>query len=382
MFLSSPAIPTPKPKPTTVGPVDPNALPQFDVPSPVPENSPIYVVDDEPGIRLAIGQFLKKKGYPTEAFSSAEECLKALADRPAALLIADIRMPGMNGVELAEKALGLDPDLSVIMLTAVRDPETAVASMKLGAVDYLIKPVELPNLSEAVERAVRRRAEHLYRRKVEAWMRQEVSRRTESLEERTRVLERFTSQMLSALTRVMELKDPYLRGHTEHVATLAVRMARALGLDDATVEDLRLAALLHDLGLVAVRESVLHKKGGLDKGEFEEIKESVRVGAQVLEPFEHLARVRDIITHYRERLNGSGYPEGLKGDAIPIESRILGLAEAYDALTSERPHRPAYSKPDAIETLRGTVGVWFDARVFQALERALAKESKSKGREG
>jgi HD-GYP domain-containing protein (c-di-GMP phosphodiesterase class II) len=179
--------------------------------------------------------------------------------------------------------------------------------------------------------------------------------------------------MLNVLTRVMELKDPYLKGHSERVSDLAVRMGRVVGFDSARLENLRLAALLHDLGQVAVRESVLQKKGGLTKDEFGEIRNSVRIGAQLLEPFEYLSKVREIITHYRERMNGSGYPDGLKGDAIPLESRVLGLAEAFDALVSERPHRPAYSRREAIETLRGTVGVWFDAKIFAALERALAK---------
>lgn len=348
-------------------------FPKFEVPIPVPQESPIIVVDDEPGIRLAIGEFLKRKGYPVQAFESAEKCLAALQDHSAALLIADIRMPGMDGVQMAERALGLDPDLAVIMLTAVRDPQTAVTSMKLGAADYLMKPVELPDLSEAVERALRGRSERVARRKLEAWVRGEVRRRTETLEVKTKGLEEFTVRMLNVLTRVMELKDPYLKGHSERVTDLVVRMGRVLGLGEAELENLRLAALMHDLGQVAVREAVLHKKGGLTKEEFGEIRNSVHIGAQLLEPFEHLARVREIITHYRERLNGSGYPDALKGDAIPLESRVLGLAEAFDALVSERPHRPAYSRREAIETLRGTVGVWFDARLFAALERALAK---------
>lgn len=357
----------------TLGPVEPSTFPKFEVPTPVPENSPIYVVDDEPGIRIAIGEFLKRKGYPVEVFGDAESCLRAFSDRPAVLLIADIRMPGMSGVDMAERALGIDPDLAVIMLTAVRDPETAVASMKLGAADYLMKPVELPHLADSVERALRGRAERVYRRKMEAWVRQEVRRQTETIEERTRGHEEFTVRMLNVLTRVMELKDPYLKGHSERVADLAVKMGRVLGLDAKTLEDLRLAALLHDLGQVAVRESVLQKKGGLTKEEFDGIKNSIRIGAQLLEPFEHLAPVRRISTHFRERMNGSGYPDGLKGDAIPLESRILGLAEAYDAIVSERPHRPAYSKREAVETLRGTVGVWFEAKVFAALERVLTK---------
>lgn len=369
MFLASSIATREDP---TVSPVDSADFPKFDVPAPVPRNSPVYVVDDEAGIRSAIAEFLKRKGYPVEAFGGAEECLGVIAKRPAALLIADIRMPGMDGVKLAERALALDPDLAVIMLTAVRDPETAVTSMKLGAADYLMKPVELNVLAQSVERAVRRRAENLYRRKLEGWMREEVGRRTEGLEQRTRGLEEFTLQMLSVLTRVMELKDPYLKGHSERVAGLAVRMGRALGLDEKMLEDVRIASLLHDLGQVAVRESVLHKKGGLTNEEFQGIKNSVRIGAQLLDPFEHLGRVRAIITHYRERMNGSGYPDGLKGDAIPLECRIVGLSEAYDALISDRPHRPAYERREALETLRGTVGVWFDARVFGSLERVLS----------
>ena len=350
----------------------PTGVPQFRFSIPAPEDSLVYVVDDEPGIRAAVVAYLERKGFPVRGFASGEGCLRALEEAMPVLLVADIRMPGIGGRELVVEALAQDPDLAVVMLTAVEDPRAAVELMKMGVADYLVKPVDLDELGVAVERALRRRAEAIYRRQVEAWVRDEVKRLTAAAETRSREVERFTLQMLQVLTRVIELKDPYLKGHSERVAELAARMGRALGLGDRALEDLRVAGLLHDLGQVAVRESVLQKKGGLSREEFETIKQSVRIGAQLLEPFENLAGVRRIVLHFRERWNGSGYPDGLRGEAIPLECRVLGIAEAYDALTSERPHRPAYSRRDALETLRGAVGVWFDARTFGALEEVLA----------
>ncbi|MBI4514066.1 MAG: response regulator [Gemmatimonadetes bacterium] len=337
-------------------------------------------MDDEPLVVQPIGEYLRRKQYGVETFAAARGCLRVLAGRSPALLISDIRMPEMDGIQLVEQALAHDPDIAVLMLTGVDDARTAVASMKLGAIDYLLKPVDLPDLEESVERALRRRAETLYRRELEAWMRREILERgpAEGVVVGAEEPAAPAVRAVSALIDLMERKDPYIKGHSERVAEISVRVARLLGLGAESVEEVRIAALLHDIGLVGVHESVLQKKRGLTTQEFEELKHAVRLGAEILKPLPQLAGVREILLHHRERLNGSGYPDGLKGETIPLASRIIGLAEAYDALTAGRPYQPPLTPREALETLLGTVGIWYDAAVFEALQKVLTELRKER----
>lgn len=361
-------------------PAEPPTFERFLTP---PSETLVYIVDDEPLVVLPIGEYLRRKQYGVETFAAAAGCLRVLAGRSPALLISDVRMPEMDGIQLVEQALAHDPDIAVLMLTGVDDARTAVASMKLGAIDYLLKPVDLPDLEESVERALRRRAETLYRRELEAWMRREILERGPAEGVAAGAQEPAAPaapavRAVSALIDLMERKDPYIKGHSERVAEISVRVARLLGLGAENVEEVRMAGLLHDVGLVGVRESVLQKKGGLTTQEFEELKRAVRLGAEILKPLPQLAGVREILLRHRERLNGSGYPDGLKGEAIPLASRIIGLAEAYDALTAGRPYQPPLTPREALETLLGTVGIWYDAAVFEALQKVLTELRREK----
>ncbi|RMF20511.1 MAG: response regulator [Deltaproteobacteria bacterium] len=350
---------------------------EFDEASPVdlrlpePDATPIVVVDDEPPVLALLEKVLRREGYPVQAYASPHEALKRISEGGVALLITDIRMPAMSGLELARRALEEDPDLAVLVLTGAADTDTAVESLRLGIEDYLAKPVSVDALVESVGRALRRRSQELYRHKLEAWLRTEVDRRTEQVHRQAEELKRVSVATLSALVRTMEAKDPYLKGHSERVADLCEKMGEVLGFDEEGREELRTAGLLHDIGMIAIHESVTNKNGQLTDEEYDQVKKHVEIAANILQPLTHLGRAVEYVRGHHELLNGSGYPRGLKGDQIPLGAQIVGLAETYVSMTEDRAFRPAYAPAEALETLREGRGIWFEPRVCEALEKVL-----------
>ncbi len=193
------------------------------------------------------------------------------------------------------------------------------------------------------------------------------------LTEATAELERVKAATLRALVRGMEAKARYLKGDAERVASLCERMATHLGLSPSEVEEIRNAGLLHDIGMINTRDAVLQKSGPLTEQEHEHLKNHVTVAAEILQPLTYLGRSVEYIRYHHERLDGSGYPEGRRGDEIPLGAQIVGVADAYSTLTEQHPFRPAVSPTEALQALRGAEGVWFDRRLLAALEWAVVE---------
>lgn len=327
----------------------------------------LLVVDDEEAIRAALARFLRASGYEVYTAESGSLALELLGRVKFVCLLCDVRMPEMSGLDIVPKALELDPDLAVIMLTAVNDAPTATEALSHGAMDYLIKPVELPVLREAVERVLHKRQLSIEQRNVERFIREEVALRTEELEREKHALRQMTVSIVETLIAAQEAKDPHLRGHSHRVADLAASLADHLGLDPDVVEDLRLAGRLHDIGMIGIREAVLHKDTALTPEEFEHVKEHVRIGMEIMAPLKHIARTLAFVQDHHEHWDGSGYPRRLGGEDISIGGRILAAADAYDALTSSRAYREPMSPPETIEYLKGFSGTLLDPRVYEAL---------------
>jgi len=345
-------------------------------PAPGVDAARILVIDDEAPIAAALARFLRSRGYETETAASAEAALAILAFRPFAAALCDVRMPGMSGVELVSRALALDGDLAVLMLTGVNDAPTATDALSRGAVDYLLKPVELTDLQRAIERALHKRGLEIERRRVDAVIREEVAARTADLMAEQRALRDVSVGTVQALINAMEAKDIYLKGHSERIAELAASIADDLGLDADTVESVRIAGRLHDVGKIGIREAVLNKPGALTVEEFAHVKDHVRIGVAILAPLTHIA---DAVTHvhdHHEHWDGSGYPDGKTGDAISIGGRILAAADAFDALTSHRAYRAPQPPIEVVEYLRQHVDSLLDPRVYDAL-RAVILARKS-----
>lgn len=327
----------------------------------------ILVVDDESTIRLALSRFLRTRGYDVEMADSGTAALGLLGQQRFSLMLCDLRMPGVSGLEVVPQALAQDPDLAIIMLTAVNDAQSATDALSRGAFDYLTKPVELPDLQAAVERASARRMRALERQAIDRLIREEVAIRTMQLEQEKGALRGLTVSVAETLINAMEAKDLYLRGHSHRVAVLGAAIAAELGLADSVVDLVHTAGRLHDVGKIGIREAILNKPGQLTDEEFSHVRDHVRIGLEILSPLQHLGDALDFIRDHHEHWNGGGYPHGRSGTDISVGGRILTAADAFDALTSKRAYRDPMSARATLDYLRGQVGTHLEPRVCDAL---------------
>lgn len=332
----------------------------------------ILVVDDEEPLRNALARFLQRRGYGVLTAASGPEALERVkADKPA-LLLLDVRMPGMSGIDVVPEALGLDQDLAILMLSGVGDATTAALCMQRGAFDYLTKPIALPDLAKAVERALRKRDTTLQEKGISTWLKEEVSRQSQELKVAHDRQDELVVSTLEALVNALEAKNTYFRGHSSRVAAFAATLATELSLADDVVEDVRIAGRLHDVGVIGIRDDVLEKKGSLSAEQYEQIKQHVTIGSRILSPLIHLGPVAELVRLHHERWDGSGYPEGLKGDKIPVGARVLNAAETYDALTTSRPYREKIQPDEAVSHMQGLAGKALDPQVMEALAKAVS----------
>ena len=333
---------------------------------PPPPSVALLVVDDEEPIRNALKRFLEGEQFAVHTAASGQEALTVLQQHDIALMLADIRMPGMSGIDLVPQALEVSPDLAVVMLSAINDATTAALCMQRGATDYLTKPIELDDLARAVQRALRRRAALVESRHLEVQLKEEWAR------ERAEA-HRVTIATLEAMVNAMEARDPYLRGHSARIADLSATVAAHLRLSDDAVEQVRLAGRLHDIGKVGTRESVMHKQGPLTPEEYEHVKQHVIIGSQILSPLGNLGPILGSVRSHHERWDGTGYPDGLRGEEIPIGARIIGAAEVYDALCTSRPYQEKLPSPQAIRRMGDLAGTVLDPKVFAALAEVVTR---------
>jgi putative two-component system response regulator len=338
-----------------------------------PSQPRVLVVDDEEAIRTAIARFLRTQGYEVEVVESGPAAIAMLKRQRFVVMLCDVRMPEMTGLDVLPEALRLDSDLAVLMLTAVNDAETATDALSHGAMDYLVKPVELADLHRAVERAAHRRKLEIERRNVEQHIREEVALRSAELEREKAALHALTIGVAETLINAMEAKDVYLRGHSSRVADQAASIAEELGLDPDLVENVRLAGRLHDVGKIGIREDVLNKPGPLTPEEFEHVKDHVRIGLEILAPLKHIPVAIEYVMDHHEHFNGGGYPRGLAGEQITIGGRILAACDAFDSLTSNRAFRGARGPEETVEYLEDQVGLLLDPQVFAALKKVVLR---------
>jgi len=327
----------------------------------------VLVVDDEEPIRSALKRFLLQQHFEVHAAASGDEALAALRRHKIALMLCDIRMPGTSGVDLVPQAIEIEPDLAVLMLSAVNDATSAALCMQRGAMDYLTKPIELADLGRAIQRALKQREGLLQQRHLNQWLKEEVTTGRAELERQRQQLERISIATLEALVNALEAKDPYLRGHSARVADLSATLASELGMPDEQVDQVRVAGRLHDIGKIGTRETVMNKQGPLTPEEYEHIKQHVVIGSQILAPLSHLGGVIDMVRSHHERWDGSGYPDGLRGADIPLGGRILAAAEVYDALSTSRPYQEKLTPEATLERMRDLAGSVIDPKIFEAL---------------
>src|SRR5689334_6185867 len=324
------------------------------------------VVDDEDRLRQVLMHIMRNDGFRCLEAGSGEEALEQLRRHPVSLMLSDLKMPGMSGVELLRRVHEQQPDVAVVMITAVPDVEAAVSCLANGAMDYLTKPFHLEEVRARVAQAMDRRRLILENRHYQERLKERVVAQASRLEE-------MFLAGVQALAEALELKDPYTRGHSVRVSQYSSVLARALRLGEDVVRQIELGGHVHDIGKIGVREAVLNKTEPLTDEEYEHIMIHPVVGWRVLAPLLGDAPIAlNIVRSHHERMDGRGVPDGLVGESIPFEARIVAVADAIDAMTSGRPYRGnELSLEQALDELRRNAGTQFDPSVVAAVEQAL-----------
>jgi putative nucleotidyltransferase with HDIG domain len=327
----------------------------------------VLVVDDEASVRRMLERWLGDLGYQVASAPHAGGALEQLQGADFALALVDIRMPGMSGIELL-RAIARDyPDTAVVMVTAVVDVETAVESLRLGAYDFIGKPFNPDDVGLRVERALERRRLALENRDYRLTLEGRVA-------EQTRQIREMFRGTVEALAFALEARDEYTRGHSQRVTDVSVAVARRLGLSAPDGERVRVAGLLHDIGKIGIRDTVLSKPGALSPDEIAHVRAHPVIAERILAPVISDRRIIAAVRHHHERYDGNGYPDGLAGDRIPLAARILCAADAYDAMTSNRPYRPAHPREYALAQLHDGAGTQFDSAVIEAVTHILRRD--------
>jgi response regulator RpfG family c-di-GMP phosphodiesterase len=335
------------------------------LPTSIGDTARCLVVDDDAQVRQAVAKVIEGHGLATVQASSGKEALEVLhrlGEIP--LVISDVNMPEMDGISFLREALRLYPDTAVIMLTGVSEVATAVECLRLGALDYLAKPVMMEEVRARVDKALEKRQLVLENRFHQ-----------QSLEFRVRELDRRNRQSLingvQTLVHALEAKDAYTSGHSSRVSRYAVKTAVQLGFTGDVLEQIRLGGELHDIGKIGTREDILNRPGPLTPEEFEHVKAHATLGERILAPFlSESPMVLRIVRHHHERMDGTGFPDGLRDADIPQEARIVAVVDAFDAMTTNRAYRASRTPADALLELQRCTGTHFDEQAVGAFMKA------------
>ncbi len=321
----------------------------------------ILVVDDTPASLKLLTDILSAEGYDVRSAIRGELALRAATSDLPALILLDIHMPEMDGYEVCRR-LKADPvmcDTPVIFVSAASETDEKVFGFRLGAVDYVTKPFQREELLARVRT-------HLELNRLRRQLESRVTERTTELRESQRKLKRNLLDSITALASTLEMRDPYTAGHQKRVAHLAVAIAEEMKLHEDLVEAINLAAIVHDVGKIQVPSEILSKPVRLSEIEFSLIRQHAQSGYEILQSIDFPWPIARIVLQHHERMDGSGYPQGLKGDAILLESRIIAVADVIEAMASHRPYRPGLGVDVAIDEISRFRGIRFDPQVVDA----------------
>jgi len=329
----------------------------------------ILVVDDEEVICNVLERRLTREGYSCTTANNGKEALNHFYKNSFSLIISDMKMPEMTGVELLQKVKAIDPKMKMIMVTAYPDIDLAVNAMRLGAYDFIIKPADLDLIVMSVKKALEsKRLEE----EIEAYhnrMEELVEERTAKLQQSYRTLKKAHLDSVKVLAEAIDAKDPYTRGHSDRVKRMSLAIAKKMGFSEERLENLEYGALLHDIGKIGIKDEVLQKQGPLSNEEYQYIREHPLIGVKIVEGVEFFKDKIPMIRHHHEHYDGRGYPDGLSGEAIPLEARIISLPDAFDAMTSARPHRGVMPLQNVLAELEKCKGRQFDPKMLEIFLR-------------
>ena len=328
----------------------------------------VLIADDEPEIREVLSDLLGSD-YSCVAVGSAEDALARLREGVFELVISDIMMGGMSGLEMIPHVTAAAPDAVVIMISGVQTIESAIGALRAGAFDYIMKPFDIQHVEAAVRRALEHQSLKVAKRRYETYLEEMVANRTAELDRALLSLEDAYRSTLRALTAALETRDSETHGHSERVVNFSLRLGREIGLGSEQMRSLEFGSLLHDIGKIGVPDAILRKPASLTEAEWMTMREHPLHGQKILRGIEFLSGAARVVAQHHERWDGSGYPLGLRGDEIDLNARIFAVADAFDAMISDRVYRRGRSYEEASAELDAFAGRQFDPAVVEAFHR-------------
>jgi len=339
----------------------------------------ILVIDDEEAVRKVLKTHLEKEGYYVETSPGGENILETLRQSRAEILISDIKMPGINGLDILDYVRLHMKTIPVIMLTGLTDVSVAIDAMKRGAFDYIMKPITKEALLNIVCKAFTQRELLLENRRLERQNRryqilleqkirdnaEDLGNRSVELMKAYGMLKSMNFRFVNVLAETIEAKDRHTRGHCNRMRRLCVELGKIIGLDRERLELLEYASMLHDIGKIGVNERVLNKNGPLNDEEKEHVKIHPGLGKKILKGIPLMESVAEIVVSHHENYDGSGYPRGLRGEDIPLGARIISAADLYDAMSNDRPYRKGIGLDDIVEEMKRVSGTQLDPGIVE-----------------
>lgn len=326
----------------------------------------ILVVDDELGVRESLRMVLKDN-YNVLTAANGQEGLEMIKEGKPSLVILDVKMPDIDGMEVLKQIKDTCPQLPVIVLTGAGTHRIAAEALKLGAADFIVKPINAGSVKQTIENILTSGDKKMFE--------------GNPFPSTEKALKNAYLDTLRALSKVIESRDLYTKRHSELVAKYAVEIANELGLSTEEIEVMEQTALLHDIGKIGIKDTILNKPGKLNAEEWEEVKKHPLIGEELIRPFKLLHIEQTMIRHHHERFDGAGYPDKLKGEEIPIYARILAVADSFEAMVSDRPYRSKLSLEEAKKELERCKGTQFDPKVVEAFLRVLETKATKEARD-
>ncbi len=335
----------------------------MEVSTPTPR---ILIVDDDQAGRSLILSLLSQEGYDCRTAGGAEQAVEFAGSEAIQLVVSELKMPGRDGLWLVERLTDRFPDIPVIILSSFADTEAAVESLRRGATDYLLKPPKTTNLIRAIERALAKQRVEVARRRYQSKLERTVRDGTVALQRALRRIGATYQNTLLALVAALDAREHETSHHSQRVVRYTLAIAQRMGFGGNELEEIGRGALLHDIGKIGVRDSVLLKPGKLDQTEWAEMREHPSIGYRMIQNIPFLSTPADIVLSHQERWDGSGYPRHLSRREIPVGARIFAVADTLDAMTCDRPYRRGTSFSNAIAEIQRCAGTQFDPEAVAA----------------
>ena len=329
----------------------------------------ILIVDDEKMTCSVIAQRLTREGYSCVTAHNGNQAFEYFCKKNFSLIISDIRMPEKDGLELLRLVKAVRPNMKFIIMTAYAEIGIAVEAMHLGANDLLIKPFELELVVFSVKKALEQKKMEDELESYHKNLKKLVAERTAKLQEAYHTLKKAYLDSVQVLAGAIDAKDPYTRGHSDRVRQMSLQIATSLGFAEERMEILEYGALLHDIGKIGIKDEILRKPGPLSAEEYQTIREHPLIGVKIVEGIEFFKDKIPMIRNHHEQFDGKGYPDGLVGEAIPLEARIIAVPDAFDAMASLRPHQRTRSLEDILLEMEQYRGRQFDPRILEIFLR-------------